>query len=91
TFKIDKKSKFNSLAYHNGWRFSTRDNDNDESGSSCAQAHTGAWWYKNCAWSNLNGRYFKTATSTAKGNTWFHWINSYATLKFAEMKTRRNN
>uniref|UniRef100_A0A1X7T2Z1 Fibrinogen C-terminal domain-containing protein n=1 Tax=Amphimedon queenslandica TaxID=400682 RepID=A0A1X7T2Z1_AMPQE len=34
----------NSLAGHNGRRFTTRDNDNDESGGNCAQIYTGAWW-----------------------------------------------
>ena len=33
-----------SLAYHNGQRFSTYDRDNDSSGSNCAQDWKGAWW-----------------------------------------------
>uniref|UniRef100_A0A1X7SSR3 Fibrinogen C-terminal domain-containing protein n=1 Tax=Amphimedon queenslandica TaxID=400682 RepID=A0A1X7SSR3_AMPQE len=48
-----------SLAYHNGSRFSTKDNDNDDSSSNCAQRTTGAWWYRSCDRSNLNSRYRK--------------------------------
>ena len=80
-----------SLTYHNGWRFSTRDNDNDPlSGYNCAQYWTGAWWYNECHTSNLNGRYFNTSTINNQGITWHHWKGSI-TLKFSEMKTRRNN
>ena len=80
-----------SLAIHNGRRFTTRDNDNDLTGGNCAQIHTGAWWYNNCYYSNLNGRYFSTATSNHQGINWYHWKNADINLKFTEMKTHRNN
>ena len=80
-----------SLGWHNGWRFSTRDNDNDVWSDNCAQTHTGAWWYNHCHHSSLNGRYFNTATNNIQGIQWYHWKNKYITLKFTEMKTRRNN
>ena len=36
-----------SLAYHNGMKFSTWDRDNDETSSEhCAQTYKGGWWYK---------------------------------------------
>ena len=44
-----------SLAYHNLMKFSTKDNDNDINSGNCATIYTGAWWYKGCQWSNLNG------------------------------------
>ena len=47
-----------SLVQHNGQMFSTLDRDNDESGASCAEFYTGAWWYYSCLYSNLNGHYF---------------------------------
>ena len=71
------------LGSHNGRRFSTRDNDNDGHVSNCAQSATGAWWYESCYNSNLNGRYFNTIV-------WWHWKGA-TSLKFTEMKTRRNN
>ncbi|XP_019857817.1 PREDICTED: ryncolin-2-like [Amphimedon queenslandica] len=82
----------NSLALHNGWRFSTRDNDNDKYGAgyNCAQYWTGAWWYNDCHNSNLNGLYFNTSTINNQGIVWHHWKGS-TTLKFTEMKTRHNN
>ena len=81
-----------SLASHNGMRFSTRDNDNDvDSDYHCAQRNTGAWWYHQCLRSNLNGRYFKASPEYAKGIHWYHWKGYGVSLKFTEMKTRRNN
>ena len=47
------------LSYHNGRKFSTKDQDNDVSAVNCA-AHEGikgAWWYSDCRTSNLNGVY----------------------------------
>ena len=47
-----------SLEYSNGYKFTTKDQDNDGwSGGQCAQAYRGAWWYYNCHRSNLNGLY----------------------------------
>ena len=80
-----------SLDSHNGRRFTTRDNDNDVSGSNCAQWATGAWWYESCFNSNLNGRYFNTSTDNFQGIVWWHWKNGNISLKFTEMKTHRNN
>ena len=79
-----------SMDTHNGRRFTTRDNDNDLwSGNNCAQQYTGAWWYDGCYGSNLNGRYFNTATTNVQGIRWNRWKATI--LKFSEIKTRRNN
>ncbi|XP_056001134.1 angiopoietin-related protein 7-like isoform X2 [Ostrea edulis] len=44
-----------SLDRHNGYKFSTHDEDNDDSiVYNCAVERHGAWWYKGCAHSNLN-------------------------------------
>ena len=57
-----------SLDYHNGQKFSTKDNDNDNSGYNCAVRWLGAWWYHNCHYSNLNGHYGNDENS--KGINW---------------------
>uniref|UniRef100_A0A1X7TDD5 Fibrinogen C-terminal domain-containing protein n=1 Tax=Amphimedon queenslandica TaxID=400682 RepID=A0A1X7TDD5_AMPQE len=77
--------------YHNGSRFTTRDNDNDVWYGNCAQYHNGAWWYHSCAYSNLNGRYFNTVTDNPQSINWHHWKGALISLKFSEMKTHRNN
>jgi RNA polymerase-associated protein CTR9 len=38
-----------SLVYHAGMKFSTRDVDNDQwIDGNCAEMHSGAWWYSGC-------------------------------------------
>ena len=37
------------------------DQDNDDTGSGCAVAFKGAWWYVGCHDSNLNGLYLNGA------------------------------
>ncbi|OXB74426.1 UNVERIFIED_CONTAM: hypothetical protein H355_002491 [Colinus virginianus] len=46
-----------ALSYHAGSPFSTRDHDPRGRPRPCAVAYTGAWWYRNCHYANLNGRY----------------------------------
>ncbi|KAK3108860.1 hypothetical protein FSP39_017434, partial [Pinctada imbricata] len=46
-----------SFLYHKGIKFSTYDKDNDLSSGSCAKSYSGAWWYRSCHRSNLNGLY----------------------------------
>ena len=81
-----------SITFHNGARFSAKDRDNDnDSNSNCATTCKGAWWYKNCHRSNLNGRYlFGTHSSSCDGVNWYHWKGFQYSLKFTEIKLRRN-
>ncbi|XP_078314300.1 microfibril-associated glycoprotein 4-like isoform X2 [Crassostrea virginica] len=81
-----------SLVYHSGMKFSTSDQDNDKrSGSSCSQVYHGAWWYKNCHESNLNGKYITTSTIDSQSITWYHWKTKYESLKTTRMMIRPAN
>ena len=75
-----------SLTYHNGHKFSTRDQDND---GNCAQQFKGGWWYNNCHHSNLNGLYQGASRPSSKGVIWYHW-RRYHSNKFTEMKLKEN-
>ena len=75
-----------SLAYHYNMAFSTKDSDNDNSFQNCAVISTGAWWYKSCHYSNLNGKYLGNKHSF-NGIRWSQFRNQLS-LKFAEMKLR---
>ena len=79
---------------HNGMKFSTRNNDNDNSyGGNCADNWNGAWWFNRCLQSHLNGPYYSNPTEAGgwSGIIWYDWKGDSYSLKFTEMKTRRNN
>ena len=77
----------NPLDYHNHMQFSTKNSDNDvDSSRSCAVTYKGAWWYKSCHQSNLNGLYLGAGRTAYTGIQW-QTINLYS-LKKTEMKTR---
>uniref|UniRef100_A0A4W3K496 Fibrinogen C domain containing 1a n=1 Tax=Callorhinchus milii TaxID=7868 RepID=A0A4W3K496_CALMI len=78
-----------SLLKHNGMKFTTKDRDNDHSENNCATFYHGAWWYRNCHTSNLNGQYLRGHhTSYANGIEWSSWTGWQYSLKFVEMKIR---
>ena len=77
-----------SLTYHNNMAFSTKDRDNDRSSSNCAVQFTGAWWYKHCQHSNLNGQYLGSQKLELKGVRWYHLYRNSVSFKFAEIKLR---
>ncbi|XP_077990887.1 uncharacterized protein LOC144445219 [Glandiceps talaboti] len=81
-----------SLTYHNGMQFSTMDADHDAYSSNCAVKYHGAWWYKSCHNSNLNGKYLHgTTTEYATSVTWYHWKKHYYSFKRSEMKVKSMN
>jgi hypothetical protein len=75
-----------SLTYNEGMKFSTRDRDNDEWSNNCATARSGAWWYKGCSHSNLNGKYAYSG-SEPEYVRWSHFKGNTA-LKKVEMKLK---
>ncbi|XP_074066836.1 ficolin-2-like [Macrotis lagotis] len=78
-----------SLTYHNNMPFSTKDRDNDPYSNNCAVLYSGAWWYKECHHSNLNGLYLGGSHgSFANGINWYSGKGYYYSYKVAEMKLR---
>ena len=75
-----------SLEYHNGMQFSTKDRDNDQAAWDCAKSSQGGWWYKACQFSNLNGLYLN-GQSNPQGVRWI-FLSSNISLKFSQMKLR---
>uniref|UniRef100_A0A8D0GXS5 Fibrinogen C-terminal domain-containing protein n=1 Tax=Sphenodon punctatus TaxID=8508 RepID=A0A8D0GXS5_SPHPU len=78
-----------SLSFHKDMAFTTKDRDNDWQDENCAIKYRGAWWYRTCHESNLNGQYWMGKQSIfATGINWLTgrgWDYSY---KFTEMKIR---
>ena len=75
--------KGDSLEYHNNAPFSTWDHDYTQ--SKCASKRHGAWWFKWCLNSNLNGEYGKGFGYLKM--IWHHWLGMEG-LKATEMKIR---
>ena len=77
------------IPMHNEQPFSTIDSGPMQE---CAVRHKGAWWYNNCYYSNLNGKYYSKVPigSEADGVAWSKWKGDRDSLKFTEMKVRPN-
>jgi len=79
-----------SLTYHNGEMFSTKDRENDHDGSRhCSQEFKGAWWYKSCYHTNLNGVYRSSyKVINHQGIEWISFHYEGYSMKKTEMKIR---
>ncbi|XP_046693612.1 microfibril-associated glycoprotein 4-like [Silurus meridionalis] len=80
-----------SLATHNGQKFSTFDKDQDSYAErNCAKLYLGAFWYSNCHHANPNGIYLwgRDGTYSGIGNVWQHWRPHDHSLKYIAMKIR---
>ncbi|XP_054717532.1 techylectin-5A-like [Uloborus diversus] len=74
---------------HDGFHFSTKDRDHDNSTENCAERHKGAWWYSSCHTSNLNGIYHPPRQKrSSDGIIWTTWKGASESLKAVEMKVR---
>ncbi|XP_063442599.1 microfibril-associated glycoprotein 4-like [Mytilus trossulus] len=98
----DEKSKYkliigaysgnagDSFTDQQGQKFSTKDQDNDVYSGSCATMFKGAWWFKSCHASDLNGLYLSGKHSSyANGVNWLSWKSHYYSLRSTAMMIRR--
>ena len=68
-----------SLNYHNGMKFTTKDKDQDfHSSANCARLSSGAWWYNKCQQSSLN----------SINPNWYYFIGTAGGITFSEMKIK---
>ncbi|XP_052106729.1 angiopoietin-related protein 7-like isoform X1 [Mytilus californianus] len=78
-----------SMTYHTNVPFSTYDRDNDARFEfNCAAHNTvkGAWWYKSCWKSSLNGKYSNNSSS---GGIKYEDMKGSGTLKKSSMMIKR--
>ena len=78
---------------YNIMKFTTHDKDNDNANTqNCANYYKGGWWFNRCHYSYLTGPYKlrESGNSNAVGIIWVSWKGDDYSLKFAEMKVRRN-
>ena len=77
--------------FHNS--FSTFDRDVDGWSGDCSSYYTGAWWYADCGYTNLNGQFFHQSKLLRSyyfqhvGMTWYD-VDAYLPLKQSTMKVR---
>ena len=77
-----------SLGWHNGYMFSTYDQDNDAYSSiNCAKDHKGGWWFHNCSYSNLNG-YQYIGKYSDKYHSGIEWNSFYGSDYNSLLNTR---
>ena len=79
-----------SFSYHNGWPFTTPDEDNDFNPDvNCAFKFHGGWWFKWCHNAFLNGPYIHGPNSySGEGIIWKAFKDLRYSLKSSQMKIR---
>ena len=77
---------------HNINQFTTKDRDHDKkSDGNCAEEFQGGWWFGACHAAHLTGPYVPGGTTSRWiGIIWHKWKDAEYSLKFTEMKVRRN-
>nr|XP_023023915.1 ficolin-2-like [Leptinotarsa decemlineata] len=75
------------FTYHLGSKFTTKDFDQDSDSENCAIKYCGAWWYKSCHTSNLNGKYLNAILSDPYNYKGLHW-NTFRDPKYSHAKAR---
>ena len=90
-FKYVRNKLKRTFFHFSNMQFSTKDQDNDYRNDlpSCAQSFKGAWWYRSCHRSNLNGLYLNGSHATfADGVNWYTFRGFYYSLKRTVMKVK---
>ena len=83
-----------AFAYHNGQYFTTYDRDNDfRSNGNCGYFEQGGWWYRSCAYANLNGRHEPSGLpGVFRREELLHWRNVRIDVYTnSEIKIRRKS
>lgn len=83
----------NALLDHDGQKFSTPDDDNDNSiTENCALNLCAGWWYTSCLDSHLTGKYYSTGIlpdiDVPDGIIWEQWRGADEPLQTAVMAVR---
>ena len=81
-----------SFTRHNTMKFTTSDRDNDIlNNANCGVLKKSGWWFVQCYQVHLTSPYIPGGTTTSwYGIIWYLWKGEKYSLKFAEMKVRRN-
>uniref|UniRef100_A0A182W261 Fibrinogen C-terminal domain-containing protein n=1 Tax=Anopheles minimus TaxID=112268 RepID=A0A182W261_9DIPT len=74
-----------SLFYQKFQKFSTYDQDNDMAPFHCANGFVGAWWFFECYYSHLNGRYWNAENNRQPGIIWRTFRGLTYSLKSSKM------
>jgi len=78
-----------SLAVHNGMKFTTFDKDQDKYSGNCAKTYYGPFWLNKCGHANINAVYqWGPTVSGHTGVVWTHWKGAKYSLKAVSMKIR---
>ena len=79
-----------SMTYHNGMRFSTKDRDYDLWPKNCATEHSpGGWWYNGCHRANLNGIYGDPGYW--RGLNWYTWKGNRHSMSYTAIMVKTGN
>ncbi|XP_061194792.1 angiopoietin-4-like, partial [Saccostrea echinata] len=77
-----------SFGQHSGGLFSTKAQDNDSWGKSCAVVYKGGWWFKSCLNCDLNRPYHRSAVQKWASVVWYQFGNENRSLRNKRMMIR---